>query len=183
MSTLAFPRILVALPLLLAATLLTCSDDDDDAAEPGGGDGTATQQPRTSTGGTGVSIDVCALVTAEEIEAIVGEPIAEGEAEESAPPFFGCRYESDDITRVVTIGVIAWDDADDAEASFDIGADQYEAVEGIGDRAYRSQPINDITVLSGRYEISVGLYFVSEDDDDEFEMAREIASTVIDRLP
>lgn len=64
-----------------------------------------------------------------------------------------------------------------------MGAEQYEEVEGIGDRAIRSQPINDISVLSDRYEISVGLYLVSEDDDTEFEMAREIAALVVDRLP
>lgn len=126
MSTVTFPRILVAPPLLLALALVACSDDDDDAPTPvggqptagatesGGGGATATQQPGTSPGGSADSIDVCALVSAEDIEAIVGEPVPEGEAEESPPPFAACRYESDDSPRVITIGVIAWDEADDA---------------------------------------------------------------------
>jgi hypothetical protein len=42
---------------------------------------------------------------------------------------------------------------------------------------------NDMTVLAGRYELSVGLYFVSEDDAAGFETAREFAQVIVGRLP
>ena len=73
-------------------------------------------------------------------------------------------------------------DEDEARSFFEFGSEQFEAVEGIGDAAYRSE-IHEITVLHDRYEIDVTLYFVSEDDDEEFEMARELAEMMIDRLP
>jgi hypothetical protein len=38
-------------------------------------------------------------------------------------------------------------------------------------------------VLAGRYELSVGLYFVSDDDEAELAMASELAAVALDRLP
>jgi hypothetical protein len=74
-------------------------------------------------------------------------------------------------------------DPDEAEASFDFGAGQYPAIDGIGDRAYNSQPIGDVDVLAGPYEVSVSLYFASDDDAAELAMAGALAALVIDRLP
>jgi hypothetical protein len=128
-------------------------------------------------------IDVCALLTNEEVEAVIGMPVGAAQPEESEAPFFGCRYEEDGLSQVVSVGVIMWADAQEAEASFEFGADQYPAVEGVGERAYNSQPIDDISVLAGRYEVSIGLYFVSDDDEAELEMASELAVVIVGRLP
>lgn len=192
--------------LIVAAGLLAvpaCGDDDDavggsEVTEAGDEASAAASDPEATgvesagvTGppsaavdaGAGGAIDACALLTKDEVEAVIGMPVGSPQPEESPPPFSGCRYEEDGLTQIVSIGVVAWNDVDEAEASFEFGADQYAAVEGLGDRAYNSQPIDDVTVLAGRYELSVGLYFVSDDDEAELEMARELAATALDRLP
>jgi hypothetical protein len=194
--------------ILLVATLLVavpaCGGDDDGAvsgtevtevADSTGAD--ATDSEATDLEGASVTgaptaaadagavgeIDVCALLTKEEVEAVIGMPAGAPQPEESPAPFFGCRYEEDGLSQIVTIGVLAWSDAEEAERSFEFGADQYPAIEGLGDRAYNSQPIDEVSVLAGRYELSVGLYFVSEDDAAELAMALELAATALDRLP
>ena len=189
---------LLAAALLVAAS--ACGDDDGDDAvgitaavdetDAEGADTAATDVEDTDVSGQTTDpsgavgeIDVCALLTKEEVEAVIGMPAGSAQPEESAPPFFGCRYEEDGLSQMVSIGVLAWGDAEEAEASFEFGADQYPAVEGIGDRAYNSQPIDDLTVLAGRYELSVGLYFVSDDDEAELAMASELAAVALDRLP
>jgi hypothetical protein len=179
--------------VLLALTLTACGaagdpvDTDSTTPTPGNGAATgqpdATAPPSVTDGPSSADIDACALVTQDEVESIVGMPVGAPEPEDAPPPFFSCRYEDDEILPVVKVSIIASESADDAVSLFELGADQYPAVEGLGDRAYRSQPIDEITVLAGRYELSVGLYFVSEDDDAEFEMAREIAELVLPRLP
>jgi hypothetical protein len=193
-------RSLLTAALVVAAS--ACGDDDgDDAvsvtaaveatdAEPADAEATdvdntdVSDQPTVANGSQAVGeIDVCALLTKEEVEAVIGLPAGSAQPEESAAPFFGCRYEEDGLSQMVSIGVFAWGDAREAEASFEFGADQYPAVEGIGDRAYDSQPIDDVNVLVGRYELSVGLYFVSDDDEAELAMASELAALALDRLP
>jgi hypothetical protein len=202
------PRVAIRAGSLLTAALLVavpgCGGDDGDdatgvtaddtdaagtAVDATGvddGNGSAATDPATNGAGAGPAgeeVDVCALVSQDEVAAAIGMPAGSAQAEESPAPFFGCRYEDDGLTHVVSIGVIAWADSDDAEASFDFGADQYPAVEGIGERAYNSQPIGDVDVLTGRYEVSVSLHFVSDDDAAELAMARELAALVVDRLP
>jgi hypothetical protein len=191
---------LLAAALLVAAS--ACGDDDGDDAvgitaavdetDAEGADTEATDvedtdvrdQTTVANGSRAVGeIDVCALLTKEEVEAVIGMPAGAAQPEESAAPYFGCRYEEDGLSQIVSIGVLAWGDAEEAETSFEFGADQYPAIEGIGDRAYNSQPIDDVSVLSGRYELSVGLYFVSDDDEAELAMASELAAVALDRLP
>ena len=181
-----------------AVLLAACSGDVARSDEPDGGTSgaTAVTSPASAPGATGTAtspasaggadlgeLDVCALVSQEEVESVIGMPAGAAQAEEPSPPFFGCRFEDDALTQVVTVGVISWDDEETAESSFDFGAEDYPAVEGIGDRAYNAQPVNDITVLAGRYELSVGLYFISDDDEVELAMARDLAALALDRLP
>jgi hypothetical protein len=185
-----------ALPLFLATLLVACGGDDDDANDADATSTSPANAAATSSDGGGAAggaaddleeIDVCALLTQAEVEAAIGQTAGPGAPEESFAEFGlgggACRFEADDITPVVTVSVLAWSNEEDADASFSFGEDQYPPVEGIGDRAYRSQPIDEISVLVGRYELSVGLYFVSEDDDEEFEMSRQLAELVISRLP
>lgn len=188
--------------LVVAAGLVAvpaCGDDDDavggteDTEVGDEADAEASDLEATGVESAGVTgppaaaddagIDACALLTKDEVEAVIGMPVGSPQPEESPAPFFGCRYEEDGLTQIVSIGVLAWSDVEEAEASFEFGADQYPAIEGLGDRAYNSQPIDEVTVLAGRYELSVGLYFVSDDDEAELAMARELAATALDRLP
>ena len=192
---------LVAAALLVVAASACGGDDDDDAidvteetdetdtdeaaseaTDVEGAD--VTGQPTVADEAPAVGeVDVCALLTKEEVEAVIGMTAGSAQREESPAPYFGCRYEEDGLSQIVSIGVLAWVDAEEAEASFEFGADQYPAVEGLGDRAYNSQPIDDVSVLAGRYELSVGLYFVSDDDEAELAMASELAAMALDRLP
>jgi len=187
---------LLSLILVFATACGGSSDDNAEATSPPAGQPSDVSPTSESSAGEGTSssngdepeaFDLCALISREDVENIVGVTVGPGMSEEPAGGggilFLGCRYEDDAITPVVTVGIIVSLNESDAEDLFEFGADQYPAVEGIGDRAYNSQPIDDITVLSGSYEISVGLYFVSEDDAAELEMARELAQLVIDRLP
>jgi len=84
----------------------------------------------------------------------------------------------------VNVDVLTYDNADDAESIFQLAIDinDYPEVDGIGDRAYDSRPIGDITVLKGKYELSVDVANVSTSDAD-FEVAKDLAKKAVDRLP
>jgi hypothetical protein len=198
----------VALALGVAALVIACGGDDDADDPATGASATATSIPATSsstgaetTGSTGATgstagqsgeaeeLDVCTLVTQAEVEAILGQSVGApnftsmGAAGAAAGLGGGdCTFQATGITAVISIGVLAWSDEDDAESSFGLfGSD--EEIEGIGDKAVNTQPVGDISVLQGRYELSVDLYFVNDDDDADFEMARQIAELAVPRLP
>jgi len=192
---------------VLALLLFACSGDDTADDDASGGDGptataTTTMTTDAATGtaaseatpseasgsdsgaATSEDIDVCALVTQDEVSGVIGTQAGEATGEnDSALSYFGCRYEEDGITAGVSIGVWAFPNESEARSFFEFGYDDYPAVEGIGDDAYRSQPLGEISVLDGRYEVDVFLFFVAEDPDEEFEMARQLAQMVLDRLP
>ena len=166
-------------------------------AEPSGATGptgatgtTGATGPSAATGAAAEEeIDVCALVSQAEVEGILGQSVGApnytsmGTAGAASGLGGGdCTFQATGITPVVSINVLAWSDEDDAESSFDLfGID--EEVEGIGDKAVNTQPVGDISVLQGRYELSVDLYFVNDDEDADFEMARQIAELAVSRLP
>jgi hypothetical protein len=187
--------------ILLAA----CGGDDESTATPGGtrtpaataaATGTrtaaATASPRATQAGTATQaatataqastgeIDPCALVTKAEAEAIVGESLGEP-AVTITEMLAGCLYSTPDFDSV-NVDVLTYDSEDDAKSLFQMAIDinDYPEVEGIGDRAYDSRPIGDITVLKGKYELSVG---VSTGGEDDFEVAKGLAAKAVDRLP
>jgi hypothetical protein len=151
-----------------------------------------------TTGATGTTggqtadaeeFDVCTLVTQAEVEGILGQTVGAptytsmGSAGAAAGLHGGdCRFEATGITAVVSIGVLAWSDEDDAESSFSL-FDLDDEIEGLGDKAVSTQPVGDISVLQGRYELSVDLYFVNDDDETDLDMARQIAEIAVSRLP
>jgi len=181
--------------ILLAA----CGGDDESTATPGGtrtaaataaATGTrtaaATASPRATQAATATAqastgeIDPCALVTKAEAEAIVGESLGEP-AVTITKMLAGCLYSTPDFDSV-NVDVLTYDSEDDAKSLFQLAIDinDYPEIEGIGDRAYDSRPIGDITVLKGKYELSVG---VSTGGEDDFEVAKGLAAKAVDRLP
>ena len=181
--------------ILLAA----CGGDDESTATPGGtrpaaataaAPGTrtaaATASPRATQAATATAqastgeIDPCALVTKAEAEAIVGESLGEP-AVTITKMLAGCLYSTPDFDSV-NVDVLTYDSEDDAKSLFQLAIDinDYPEIEGIGDRAYDSRPIGDITVLKGKYELSVG---VSTGGEDDFEVAKGLAAKAVDRLP
>jgi len=181
--------------ILLAA----CGGDDESTATPGGtrtaaataaATGTrapaATASPRATQAATATAqastgeIDPCALVTKAEAEAIVGESLGEP-AVTITEMLAGCLYSAPDFDSV-NVDVLTYDSEDDAKSLFQMAIDinDYPEIEGIGDRAYDSRPIGDITVLKGKYELSVD---VSTGGEDDLEVAKGLAAKAVDRLP
>jgi hypothetical protein len=183
--------------ILLAA----CGGDDESTATPGGTRtpaataaatstrgpaATAAASPRATQAGTATpqastgEIDPCTLVTKAEAEAVVGESLGEP-AVTITEMLAGCLYSTPDFDSV-NVDVLTYDSEDDAKSLFQMAIDinDYPEIEGIGDRAYDSRPIGDITVLKGKYELSVG---VSTGGEDDFEVAKGLAAKAVDRLP
>jgi hypothetical protein len=136
----------------------------------------------TATKSTGSGINACALVTKEEAEAAVGSPVGDP-VEDDYPPQYGCKYSTSSLDQV-SIDLIVYDDAQQANDAFqmEIDINSYEEVSGIGDRALRPSPIMDITVIKGKYEMSVDVLNDS-DDEVQYEKAKELAIIALGRLP
>jgi len=138
---------------------------------------TATAAPQASGG----EIDPCALVTKAEAEAIVGESLGDPVVT-ITELLVSCLYSTPDFDSV-NVDVLIYDDEDQAEGGFELALDinDYPEIEGIGDRAYDSRPIGDITVLKGKYELSVDVSV--EGGEADFETAKDVAAKAADRLP
>jgi hypothetical protein len=138
---------------------------------------TATTAPQTSGG----DIDPCALVTKEEAEAIIGESLDEPVVT-ITELLVSCLYSTPDFDSV-NVDVLIYDDEDQAEGGFELALDinDYPEIEGIGERAYDSRPIGDITVLEGKYELSVDVSV--GDGEADFETAKDVAAKAVGRLP
>lgn len=150
------------------------TDEPEVVAEP---EATEVQEGDESSAG----VDACALVTKEEAEAVLGASVGEP-TQEDVPPISACSYETPDFDTV-SVSVLTYDDADQAEEGFQMAIDinDYPEVSGLGDRAYDSRPIFDVTVQKGRYEVDVDVSL--EGDEADFETAKELAATAVDRLP
>lgn len=193
-------RLLLLYGSVLALTVFAaCSGGDDEAggstsasaadtpaagstpANTAGGDETpAATAPGTR--GSGDSLDVCGLLTLDEVEAFLGVPPAEPQQEELAPPFFACSWESEQ--PVLNVSIIVWPDEDAAKDSVDLTAGNAVAeISGLGDEAHNTQPSDDVTFRRGRYEVTVGIYFLSDDDAEELTAAVGLAHLIEERLP
>jgi hypothetical protein len=138
---------------------------------------TATAAPQASGG----EIDPCALVTKEEAEAIVGESL-DDPLVTITELLASCLYSTPDF-KSVNVDVLTYENEDQAEGGFELALDinDYPEVEGIGERAYDSRPIGDVTALEGRFELSVDVSV--QGDDTDFETAKDVAAKAVDRLP
>lgn len=134
-------------------------------------------KPEVSAGG----VDACALVTQEEAEAALGKPVGEPQRADT-PPLYSCTYEAAGFDNVSII-VVEYDDEQQAADAFQMAIDinDYEESSGIGERAYRSLII-DITVLTGRYELSIDVSD-SSDQEVQFQKARDLAEKALTRMP
>lgn len=190
-----YARVLPLALIAAAAFVLACGGDNGGPSPtPGAADATsatgtplATSSPAPPAGGE--ELDVCTLISKDEVEDILGQTVGDpvfasmGGAGAAAGLTGGdCRFEATGVTPIVSVSLLAWSDEEDAESSFSLFT-VAEEIEGIGDRAISTQPVGDIAVLKGHYELSVDLFFVNEDDAADLEMAREIAELVVSRLP
>lgn len=182
----------------LALVLGACGggDDDDDAGDDGGaatatldsGDGGDEETPEataeddgTSGGGhdnSGDAVDACSLVTKDEAEAALGAPVGDGEAQDY-PPIYSCRYTTQD-SYMVDVSVVVFGSDDQAEEVHDQAVDvnDYEKVDGIGERAYYALGFG-LTVLQDEFELGV----IVGGPDDNRGLEEELAKIAVERLP
>lgn len=127
------------------------------------------------------SIDTCLLLTQEEAAAALGKPVGEP-LQESYPPIFSCTYISDDLDQV-TIIVVEYESADAAAASVQMELDinNFEEVNGIGERAFRPLPVMDLSALIRNYQVSIDL--ATGDSEAEYLLARDLMDPALSRLP
>lgn len=196
-----FGRIAVILLLGIALTATACGGGDDgdspgstgddggqDTATQPGGDGETPAGDNTTTGDTPTAdegaIDACALLAVDDVTEALGAPVDEPQHEDVPPQFFGCRFDSGSGPGL-TITVVAFADADEAESFITsvIENNGYSTVDGIGDQAYNTQPIGDLSVRTGRYELSVDIYGYSDDDQAELDLAIALAEKALGGLP
>ena len=150
---------------------------------------TTAQTPTSSgseTGSTELVVKACDLLTTEEVEAAIGTLTASPEY--SAPPsgdplpVYSCFYSSSDVD--LQLGVFVYPDKETAKALFQTAIDSGGAtrIDGPGDEAQSNQPTGDVTVRSGRIELSIDL-FSSLSLDQELEIAKDLAAKAVPRLP
>lgn len=178
------------LAALLAGLLLVsaCGGDDDDA---GGGATTQTQAADGGAGETstadadngdeddGEELNVCDLLSNEEVSAALGSEVSEP-VRQDFPPFFSCYWTAEEFDSL-SVSVFSGSESE-AEAYYELTAGAQD-VEGLGDRAQFSD-FGTLEILAGRYDVSITLFDIDlEDDAQTIEAARPIAELVLDRLP
>ena len=165
--------------LIMVTATFACGEKDKPSAsdnQPAGNQ----QHASTAAKMPDPKIDACALLTKQEAETILGESVGDA-TPEVVPPIFSCSYKTANF-KTVSVSVTAYDTPQAAAAAHQMAIDinKYEELSGFGDRAYRS-PIYEITVLKGRYEVSVDISHKGADAD--FEKAKEVTPEVLSRLP
>lgn len=164
-------------PALLA--LAACGGDDPGDKGGGPAAGVAVTEEQQMNAEPSAPIDACALLTRDEANGVLGaatrEPIRG-----DTPPVNSCAYRTEKFD-VVSVSVITYADNAEAQNAHQTAIDinNYPEITGLGDRAYNAQPISDVTVLVGRYQLGVDV----SGPENDLEIARELAETAIGRLP
>jgi hypothetical protein len=127
-----------------------------------------------------VSLDACGLLTTKEVEAALGKRVGAG-VPQSLPNVASCRWTAASGLESASVAVVAHEGPGRARASFKTAmkTNGYRSIPGPGEGAYAS-PMNDITVLTGRYELAVDVNLM---DDDQAPVARKLAGLAVARLP
>jgi len=142
------------------------------------------QTPDTKTGptsGEDLIVKACDLLTVEEVEAAIGTLTTTPEYGGSTPPMFTCSYTSGDVD--LDVGVLVYPDEEAAKELFQMAiASGATRIDGPGDEAQDNEAAGDLTVRSGRIALSIDL-FSSMDLDQELDIAKDLASKAVPRLP
>lgn len=181
-------RVLAAIFVLLIAGCGSDDEPDDGATGP-----TATKSsvdaPDTSSGTTGApepgdvvgdddAIDVCALLSAEEVQGVLGEPATP--TDQSTGSMYACSWEGEsDALNVLSVSVYVHPDAATAKEMYDATKEGLGGSEimGLGDEASYADAFG-LEVLSGRYDISVDNTGPTEKESD-----LTIAKRILELLP
>jgi hypothetical protein len=185
--------------LALAALLLAACGGDDDAGEGDDGGGTATVPADDDgddsgdgdgdddSGNGGASLDACELLTADDVEPLLGErPDAE---QETVGLFDTCGYYATETFEFVQLQVCECLTGDDFDSSMEASAEALEVdvvdVSRVGDKAAWIDGI--LWTTNGDATINVWIateeYNTAADDADAIEATAELANEILDRLP
>ena len=130
------------------------------------------------------SIDVCSLLSKNEVEQIAGKPVLDPESEQLAN-LFTCTYgdpEYPDVSIIVSISVFICSNSSDAKEILDMtrsNAASVEEISNFGDYAYWDKILRTLWILKGNYEIGIE----AASDAGGFDSAKKIALKVLERLP
>lgn len=155
---------------------------DSASATTAGGDATAT----TSDGAGDIEeVDVCAILTADDIASVVGVTPSAAEPDMTIPdvPIFGCNYDVEGGFVQASVTVSATEEEAKELFQFGLENNDYPTVDGVGDEAYDAAPAFGLTARSGRFEVSVNVAGSADDAAAELEQEKELTQLVIDRLP
>ena len=175
-------RIALLLWVAVAATSACNGSSADRAAEAAvTGAGSATSA--ADSGGTKPAIDACALVTKSEVEAITKTSVLDGKPEDVAT-LYSCSFgdPAHPVFRIVSVSVFVGGNPGEVKelmAMAKSNAGTVEAVAGLGDDAYWSEPLHRLTADKGRFQIDVTV----DHDAGGRDAAKAIAATIVTRLP
>jgi len=177
---------------IFALLASACGGGDDNTNSPAASNGntTATQtqtggQTKTATaestdnGNGGGELDVCGLISNDELSAVIG-PAEAGIPHNTPPNFFDCEWDSSDHNVSVTINVYA-DTADNVKAYYELTTNG-DDVSGLGDKAQWTGETDTLEVLKGTYDVSL-IVVTIDDSFDREGAAKTLAGKALGRLP
>ena len=151
---------------------------------------TPTAPPATATSlapSSGATLNACSLLTKQEVEAAIAKPVLDPQPDKvSVPQAAGCTFGDPEapLFGLVGISVISGPDVSAAKFSYELGkgnAGSAQTVTGLGDDAYWAEALNDLGVLKGKYDITIGVTAGAKQDRQS--IAKGLASKAISRLP
>jgi hypothetical protein len=174
------PPIIVAALLAYLCLVAACGAENDNGAP------TVTSSPAAPPAGTGEPADgggdvvlACSLLTPEEVEQALGEPVGEPIADRFGEGFSSCTYETESLD-VVRVRVFTAEDRDAVREYFEFGSEELEPVEGLGDAATWSDAFRELEVLRGNYDVSIEISYEGGGIREKAETLMRIA---LERLP
>jgi len=179
--------IVVSTVTLVTLLLAACGGSSGDAGSTVPVDATiaisvASPGPTEETTGESVDngesleIDVCGLLSEQEVADVLGAPGAP-EPWDMPPSFHACTWAASE-EEFVFASITAHPDPELAATTFEnwMTSNEFTEVSGIGDLAYTGSEIT-INVLSGSHEVEV------DTSPEDLEASKHLASLILDRLP
>lgn len=144
-------------------------------------------RPPSPTAASIKDMDICALISAEQIESTVGFAVGDGERMEFQSETAGCQWDAADSSGIQFVSIALYAFREGAWNPPDPGEPDGELVTGVGDEAYRkeiglSDTAGDLVVHSGGLLINVSLFNDSRPYEELHPQQEKLATLLISRL-